>query len=122
MHVELRCPGCPCRFRAPLHLSAEETLARMIDAGSWYALAAGATFRDMIRTTLVRRGYISCPDCGRAVAIDEGGPGQPAPSRRAARGTVVPAGGQPLGAPSRRVAVVPPAAQRGERPASESPE
>lgn len=71
MHIELRCPSCPGPFRAPQHLPADQVLPRMIDAGTDYALAEGATFREMIRATLVQTGYVGCPACGRPVSIHE---------------------------------------------------
>jgi hypothetical protein len=71
MHIELRCPGCPCRFRAAPGLPADEVLDRMIDEGPWFALARGATFEDMVFAALTARGRILCPECGRSVSIHQ---------------------------------------------------
>jgi len=71
MHIELRCPGCPCRFGAAPDAPADEVVDRMIDDGPWFALAEGPTFEDMIFAALLARGKIRCPDCGRPVAIHE---------------------------------------------------
>jgi transposase-like protein len=71
MQIELRCPRCPCRFSAPPDLPADEVIDRMIDEGTWFALAKGETFEDMIFAALVARGKIRCPECSKAVAIHE---------------------------------------------------
>jgi hypothetical protein len=67
--IELRCRRCCCRFAAPAQASEEEILDRMTHEGPWFALAPGATFRDMIATALERRGKLRCPDCGRRLQI-----------------------------------------------------
>jgi hypothetical protein len=71
MHMELRCPGCPCRFGAAPDTSADEVLDLMIAEGPWFALAEGETFEEMVFAALGARGKIRCPDCGRAVSIEE---------------------------------------------------
>jgi len=71
MPIALRCPSCPCCFRAAPETPADEVLDRMIDEGPWFALAEGKTFEDMLITALLRRGNIRCGECGRAVSIDE---------------------------------------------------
>jgi hypothetical protein len=71
MQIELRCPACPCRFRAEPTTPADEVVEKMIDEGPWYALAEGATFEDMIFAALLRRGAIHCPECDRTVSVQE---------------------------------------------------
>jgi len=71
MHIELRCPRCPCQFSAPPDTPADTVIDRMIDEGPWFALADGKTFEDMIFAALMRRGKIRCPECGKPVAIQE---------------------------------------------------
>lgn len=83
MHIELRCPGCPCRFGAAPDAPADEVLDRMIDEGPWFALAGGETFGDMLFAALTARGHIRCPECGRSVSIHEEGRGRPAGHRAA---------------------------------------
>ena len=85
MHIELRCPGCPCRFRAAPELPADEVLDRMIDEGPWFALAGGETFEDMVFAAVTARGRILCPECGRSVSIHRQGPVYPQPSQLLAR-------------------------------------
>ena len=86
MQIELCCPTCSSDFTAPLHLPAGEVRERMAEEGRSYALAEGKTFREMILATLVREGYVGCPECGGAVVIHEGsdatGRGLPAPLSR----------------------------------------
>jgi hypothetical protein len=77
MQVELCCPRCPCRLAAPSGLSAEAVVRQMIDEGPWCALAEGATFGDMVRAALRRRGAIRCPECRAPLAVRQAGPGAP---------------------------------------------
>jgi hypothetical protein len=72
MQIELRCPGCPCHFRAAGDCPADEVIDRMIDEGPWFALARGETFGAMVFAALAARGRIYCPDCGREVSVSEG--------------------------------------------------
>ncbi|HJT77924.1 MAG TPA: hypothetical protein VJ739_12045 [Gemmataceae bacterium] len=83
MHIDLSCPVCSSDFTAPLHLPAADVRERMAEEGRRYRLAEGETFEEMILATLVRQGYVGCPDCGGAVAISEGGRGRPRPRARA---------------------------------------
>ncbi len=69
MQIELRCPSCPCRFRAPSFAPASEVLDRMTEDGPWFALAEGDTFQDMLAAALRARGRIRCPECDSAVAV-----------------------------------------------------
>jgi hypothetical protein len=69
MHIELRCPRCPCRFSAAPATPASEVLDRMTDDGPWFALASGETFQEMLSAAIRARGRICCPDCGTSVAI-----------------------------------------------------
>jgi hypothetical protein len=85
MQIELNCPVCRCAFRAAPETPADEVVERMIDDGPWFALAEGETFEDMIFAALLARGKIRCPDCGRAVAIQEESLGRLAEERLACR-------------------------------------
>jgi hypothetical protein len=85
MNIELCCPGCHSQFNAPAHLATDTILGRMQEAGLPFSLAKGASFQDMVRATLIQRGYIGCPDCGSAVAIHERRRGHSAPARPAWR-------------------------------------
>jgi hypothetical protein len=76
MQIELCCSTCACRFAAPPETGCEEVIDRMFDQGPRYALGDGETFEDMIFTTLMERGQISCPDCGDAVGVSEESLGQ----------------------------------------------
>jgi hypothetical protein len=69
MDIELRCPGCRCRFSAPAQTPADCIVDRMMDEGPWYALADGDTFEDMVWTVLSDRGRILCPECRQTVRI-----------------------------------------------------
>jgi hypothetical protein len=84
MHIELRCPGCPCRFAAARDAPADDVLDRMIDEGPWFALARGETFGDMLFAALTARGHLRCPECGRSVSIHEEGGGRSAWERAGA--------------------------------------
>jgi hypothetical protein len=75
MHIELRCPECPCCLCADAATPAEEVLERMIDDGPWFALARGETFEHMVLAALRARGAIRCPDCGRPVIVGGGNQG-----------------------------------------------
>jgi hypothetical protein len=76
MHIELRCPRCPCRFSAAPATPASEVLDRMTDDGPWFALASGETFQEMLMAALRARGRIRCPECGTAVAVGGKPPGR----------------------------------------------
>lgn len=76
MRIELHCPHCSCRFVAPPELSSGEVRERMFDQGPWYELGDGATFEDMIFSSLMERGDIRCPDCDEPVAVNEESLGQ----------------------------------------------
>lgn len=69
MEIELVCRNCYARFAASPETPEEDVIQRMTDEGPWYALAAGHCFRDMIHTTLRRRGRIVCPECGVLVRV-----------------------------------------------------
>ncbi|MBM3996518.1 MAG: hypothetical protein FJ303_20550 [Planctomycetes bacterium] len=71
MQIELYCDCCACRFVAPPDASCEDVVDRMFETGPWYALGDGATFEDMIFSSLTEYGQISCPECGDAVAVSE---------------------------------------------------
>ena len=71
MEIELVCRKCRACFTAPPETPEDDIVQRMTDDGPWYALAAGACFRDMIHTALRRRGGIACPECGAWVRIVE---------------------------------------------------
>jgi hypothetical protein len=71
MQIELHCPCCASRFAAPPDCSSDEIVHRMFDDGPMYALGDGATFEDMIFTTLTERGRIRCPQCGEPVDVSE---------------------------------------------------
>jgi hypothetical protein len=71
MQIELRCPSCPCVLAAPPETPALEILERMTNESPWFGLADGDTFEDMIFHALLRRGRISCPECGTAVLVQE---------------------------------------------------
>jgi hypothetical protein len=79
MQIELRCPCCPCRFRAPSFAPAAEVLDRMTEEGPWFALAEGDTFQDMLEAALRARGRIRCPECGTAVAVGDELASEPLP-------------------------------------------
>jgi hypothetical protein len=72
MHVELACLSCSCRFHAAPDTPLDEVIRRMTVEGTWFGLAPGRTFEDMIFTALARRGRILCPECGEPVAVQEG--------------------------------------------------
>lgn len=72
MHIDLSCPTCSCEFTAPLRLPATAVREQMAEGGCRYRLAEGETFEEMILATLVREGYVGCPDCGGAVVLSEG--------------------------------------------------
>ncbi|MCS7046736.1 MAG: hypothetical protein NZO58_10300 [Gemmataceae bacterium] len=71
MQIELSCPSCGCRFAAAPHCSTEEVLDQMFETGPRFALGDGATFEDMIFSTIMENGEISCPECGTAVNVSE---------------------------------------------------
>jgi hypothetical protein len=71
MQIELHCPCCTCHFVAPPDTAAQEVLERMFLDGPAYALGDGATFEDMIFSSLTEHGQIACPDCGEAVNVSE---------------------------------------------------
>ncbi len=71
MQIELFCDCCACRFVAPPEASSDEVTDRMFDSGPWYALGDGATFEDMIFTSLIDSGDIFCPECGDPVSVSE---------------------------------------------------
>jgi hypothetical protein len=76
MQIELSCPLCACRFAAPPECGSSEVFERMFEDGPRYALGDGETFEDMIFTTLMDHGQISCPDCGEPAAVSEESLGQ----------------------------------------------
>ncbi|MSU77095.1 MAG: hypothetical protein EXS16_03255 [Gemmataceae bacterium] len=76
MQIELYCECCACRFVAPPNLSANEVTDLMFEKGPWYALGDGATFEDMIFSSLTNDGHIFCPECGEPVAVSEESLGQ----------------------------------------------
>lgn len=69
MEIELVCCDCHARFTAASQTPQEDIVQRMIDEGPWYALGAGDCFGDMIHTALLRRGRITCPECGALVRV-----------------------------------------------------
>jgi hypothetical protein len=71
MQIELSCPSCPCRFVAASEAKLEQIVERMIEDGTWYALAEGNSFEHMIRVALEKRGAIHCPECGAVVEVRE---------------------------------------------------
>lgn len=71
MQIELFCDCCACRFVAPPEATADEVVDRMFDQGPWYALGDGATFEDMIFSTMTEYGNIFCPECGEPVSVSE---------------------------------------------------
>ena len=82
MQIELYCDCCACRFVAPPETAAEDVVDRMFDPGPWYALGDGATFEDMIFTTMTEYGHVFCPDCGEPVSVSEESLGRIATSMR----------------------------------------
>ena len=76
MQIELYCECCACRFAAPPDSSANEVTDQMFDHGPWYALGDGATFEDMIFSSLTEDGHIFCPECGEPVSVSEESLGQ----------------------------------------------
>lgn len=76
MLIELCCSTCACRFAAPPETDCDAAIERMFDEGPRYALGDGETFEDMIFTTLMEDGQISCPDCGDPVGVTEESLGQ----------------------------------------------
>ena len=62
-------PDCDGRFAAPAETPGEDIVRRMTDEGPWLALGDGDCFRNMIRTAFLRRGRISCPECGGSLLI-----------------------------------------------------
>lgn len=79
MALELCCDQCGDRFQA-----SPETPAPLIQeamaspCGHWFFLEDGATFEDMIHSTLLEQGAIRCSECGLPVSLCEssflGGP------------------------------------------------
>jgi hypothetical protein len=69
MMIGLHCLVCRSEFSAAADTPADDILDRMIEEGSWYALAPGESFEEMVRAALADRGRILCPDCGKALAI-----------------------------------------------------
>ncbi len=76
MQIELNCDCCACRFAAPPEMSANDVTDQMFEEGPWYALGDGATFEDMIFSSLTEDGHIFCPECGEPVAVSEESLGQ----------------------------------------------
>ncbi len=76
MQIELSCPCCACRLSAPPEASVEEVFDRMLDQGPHFNLGDGATFEDMIFSTLLEEDEISCPECGEPVTVTEESLGQ----------------------------------------------
>jgi hypothetical protein len=74
MQIELQCTRCPFHFDAPADADADEILDRMTEEGPWIALGRGDTFEAMVFAALTARGWIGCPDCGRAVSVSERDP------------------------------------------------
>jgi hypothetical protein len=71
MHIELRCPRCPCRLGAAPAATAEAVCEQMMGEGPWFGLADGATFEDMVFNALLARGEIRCPECRTPVCVSE---------------------------------------------------
>ena len=71
MAIQLSCPCCSCRLTAPAHASLEEVMDQMFDCGPRFDLGDGATFEDMIFSTLLDDDAIACPDCGAPVDVCE---------------------------------------------------
>lgn len=71
MRIELHCPCCATSFTAPPETTNDEVWNQMFDNGATYALGDGATFEDMIFTTLTEQGQICCPTCGEPVEVSE---------------------------------------------------
>ena len=69
MEIELSCPCCSCGFCALADTPEQDILDRMIEEGTWYALANGETFEDMVQVALNDRGQIRCPECRAKVII-----------------------------------------------------
>ena len=76
MQIELSCSTCACHFAAPPETHCEDVIDKMFDEGPRYALGDGETFEDMIFTTLMEHGEISCPECGEPVSVTEESLGQ----------------------------------------------
>jgi hypothetical protein len=71
VQIELKCPVCPCHFVAASKANLEQVVQDMIEGGTWYALADGDSFQEMIEVALAKRGTIRCPSCGTPVQIRE---------------------------------------------------
>jgi hypothetical protein len=71
MQVELYCDHCCTSFVAEPDAPAAEVLDRMAEDGPWYALGDGATYEDMIFSTLFACGHIRCSQCGEAAGVSE---------------------------------------------------
>jgi hypothetical protein len=76
MEVELFCSCCLARFAAPPDCPRDEVLDQLTDEGPWFALAEGALFEDMIFAAVLRRGMITCPECGTPVEVREASIGE----------------------------------------------
>jgi hypothetical protein len=76
MQVELFCRHCQRSFVAPPEATATEVLDRMAGEGPWYALGDGATYEDMIFSTLIACGTIRCSECGEPADVTEQSLGQ----------------------------------------------
>jgi hypothetical protein len=76
MQVELYCPHCCMSFVADPKTPARDVLDRMAEEGPWYALGDGATYEDMIFSTLFACGNIRCATCGEPANVSEQSLGQ----------------------------------------------
>lgn len=70
MQAELYCTHCHNHFTAP-DASAAQALQRITQEGPWCALGDGETFEDHLSAALNEQEPIYCPECGRAVTLDE---------------------------------------------------
>ena len=71
MQVELYCSNCCTSFVAAPDTPASQVIDQMAEEGPWYALGDGATYEDMIFSTLTEHGHICCPECGDPVNVSE---------------------------------------------------
>lgn len=76
MQVELYCDHCHLSFVAAPDTPASQVLDRMAEEGPWYALGDGATYEDMIFSTLFSCGMIRCAECGECASVTEQSLGQ----------------------------------------------
>ncbi len=76
MQIELDCARCRCPQAADPSSWAGDVLDQVREAGPWNTVGDGETFEDALFHALHSRGEIICPDCGKAVSVDEDSLGQ----------------------------------------------